>query len=64
MLLIGSKDLCKWIRILEKIKSCENYYEYHCVNFIVFGEWSLSKKIFKRVWWTCLKCSSQIKIWL
>jgi hypothetical protein len=41
MLLVGSKDLYKWIKIFEEIKLCGDYYEYHCVNFIVFGEWSL-----------------------
>jgi hypothetical protein len=28
-----------WIGIFEEIK-CGDYCEHHCVNFIVFGEWS------------------------
>jgi hypothetical protein len=28
-----------WIEIFEEIK-CENYCEYDCVKFIVFGDWS------------------------
>jgi hypothetical protein len=39
MLLVGSRlvDVLYVIGILEEIK-CGDYCEYHCVNFIIFGE--------------------------